>query len=113
MIPLIFLTLLLLGVRGDGPPEDALELLLYRGQYIQTTVSGRDQTLRVRFDCDLITLYATTDSSNSYDGVAGTEELAFGPSKSYRWRTQYTGGARDTSIDPPATDDKITHQGVL
>jgi hypothetical protein len=102
----------------DRPPEEALELLLYRGQYIQTMVSGRDHTLRIRFDdCDKIYLYETITDRAPEDYVPypreRIEEFTFGPSKTYHWRAVYTGGGRDTIADPPVTDGKITHHGVF
>lgn len=119
---LLLLLLLLSAVFCQQVEEsDAVTLTIYRGKYITLLVgaSGREVTLRVRFDVDDLVLYmppAPSDYSTSAelnpDGFTGTEVFYIGP-RMYRWPVLYASPGSLGEHDSDETGDRVSHQGVL
>jgi hypothetical protein len=97
------------------PPNDALDLALYKSQYISVYVGnqGKEALLRLRFDTHEIVLYSPLSPGHSYDPLDSSEVFSLGAGRGFRWPVKYSYQGDPSVSDPTDTDDKITHHGLL
>ncbi len=114
-IPLPLLVVFFSALVNSLPVERALDVTLYRDQYIGAYVGseGREVIFRVRFDSDEIVLYSPLTGGASYDSIASTELFSVGAGNVFRWRARYTFQGDTTVRDPSESDDRTSHQGVF
>lgn len=118
---LLFLCLFLGECYADKIEENGpLTFTLYRGKYVTwlASSSGREVTLRVRFDVNSIVLYAPPDprdysSTVEFEADGSATEIFYLGSHRFRFPVKYLPMGALGDSDPEETGDRVSHQGVL